>query len=305
MINIASVVTHNYVERALTMFNSMLSFRDDCHLDLLVINGLRQDCNINLKNVKLHHIDDFYDHPTFGLQYRSIVARHSQPIKRPTLIDRHDYLRWSLKSVFVNILLEDYDRVYFCDHDLHFYEDFSFLDDDAEGKSICLSPHWRTIKHTADVEWEYNFRHGLYNGGFFIVNKSGKEILDWWSEMCSFKCTADELDSTYVDQKYLDVVPLYFDDVHIIKHKGCNVAAWNRVHLERRVEEGRVTVDGHPIIFIHFSSVTEDHINLRKDFLLMEHHREYKEALLETRLNLLRNNGKHFTAGNIESTDLI
>lgn len=306
MINVASIVTQGYVERALTMFNSMYRFRDDCHLDLLVVTGSKEDTLINLKNVRIHHVSDYYDHPKHGPVYRLTIANHSDIVEdRPTLIALNDYLRWSLKPLFVNILLERYEKVFFCDHDLYFYNDFSFLDELSTGKSICLSPHWRNIYPTVENEWEYNFRHGLYNGGFFITTHKGQPILDWWAEMCANRCTADEKDSTYVDQKYLDVVPLYFEDVESIVHKGCNVAAWNRTYLKRLMKNNELTVNGDPIIFIHYSPVTMKHIEHGIDPLLMDHYNEYKGAMLETRIELIRNDLSHFTTGLVTGQELI
>lgn len=307
MINVASIVTRGFVERALTMFESMYQYRDDCHLDLLVINRNKEDTMINLKNVTLHHVSEFYDHPEYGNIYRLIIANHSRVVKnRPKLISHNDYLRWSLKPVFVNILLEKYDRVFFCDHDLFFYNNYDFLDEWSADRAICLSPHWRTIYPTVEMEWEYNFKHGLYNGGFFIATRLGRPILDWWSEMCVHKCTANESDATYVDQKYLDVVPLYYDNVGIIKHKGCNVAAWNRTYLKRGIKDGQTVVNGYPIIFIHYSPVTIKHISDNIDPLLQQHYREYQDALLDTRTELMRNDLTHFTTGSVATgKDLI
>jgi lipopolysaccharide biosynthesis glycosyltransferase len=306
MINIASIVTQNYVEQALTMFNSMLKYRKDCHIDILVVTGTKQDTQINLKNVTLHHISDFYDHPKFGTLYRLTIARPgTTPETRPTIIALNDYLRWSLKPIFSRILLEQYDRVFFCDHDLYFYKDFTFLDKEAEGKTICLSPHWRTINYTVENEMEFNFRHGLFNGGFFIVNKSGAHILDWWAEMTANKCTALENDPTYVDQKYLDIVPIYFNDVHVIKHKGCNVAAWNRSYNKRTIVNNEVRAGNDEIIFIHYSPVTIKQIENGMDHLLQEHYDQYKSAIIETKIQLTKNNLNHLTTRPITGTNLV
>lgn len=306
MINVASIVTQNYVGQTLTMFNSMLKHRDDCHLDVLVVTGTKKDTQINLKNVTLHHISDFYDHPKFGALYRLTIARHGvvhEP--RPSIIAANDYLRWALKPLFTRILLENYDRVFFCDHDLFFYKDFTFLDEKAKNKTICLSPHWRTIHYTLENEMEYNFRHGLFNGGFFISNRSGVNILDWWAECTANKCTANENDPTYVDQKYLDVVPIYFEDVHIIKHKGCNVAAWNRSHNKRTIINNEVRVGNDEIIFIHYSPITIKHIENGLDHLLQEHYELYKSAIIETKVYLARNDMNHFTTSTVSAANLV
>lgn len=293
MINVACIVTKKYVERALTMFNSMLGFRDDMHLHILIVNSKKESTHLNFKNVSIYHLYDYYDHPKHGLAYRCTVAQHGLYKPSPELISRYDYLRWALKPVFVNILLEDYDKVFYCDNDLHFYNDFSFLDELSDHKTMCVSPHWRTIRHNIDGEWEYNYKHGLYNGGFFIVTKAGQPILNWWSEMCIHRCTADN-DPTYVDQKYLDVVPLYFDNVEIIRHKGCNVAAWNLTYSRRQLKNGKVMCGGDDIVFIHYSPVTIKNIENGKDHLLLNHYNEYKSAIIHTRTEMVRNQMSEF-----------
>lgn len=291
MIHVCSIVTLNHVDKALAMFNSMLEYQE-CFLHLLIVDG-QPNHTLSFKNVKIYHLEQLANHPTCGRAIRQIMAKHGRPpIEAPSIISQRDYLRWALKPVFVLSLIE-YETVVYCDCDLYFYNDFKFLVDDGSKHSISLSPHWRTIYHSTNDEWRYNFRHGLYNGGFFIATKEGTPILEWWSDMCATECSADNPD-TYVDQRYLDVVPLYFDNVCVIHHKGCNVAAWNRQYLERQTtNDGIVQVSGQDIIFIHYSPITITDILNEKDEYLTRHWQKYKEALLEIRTYLLRNNQQH------------
>jgi hypothetical protein len=152
---------------------------------------------------------------------------------------------------------------------------------------MMVSPHWRNIYHSTTHEWRFNFEHGLYNSGFFIITRKGKTILDWWTEMCNHECTASS-HYTYVDQRYLDIVPLYFPDVRIIQHKGCNVAAWNHQYLPRTISDETVLVAGQPIIFIHYSPVTITTIESGTDHHLTNHLQQYFNTLKETRILLLR-----------------
>lgn len=295
MIRVASIVTSDYVESALTMFQSMRQFIPDCTLDLLVVSHHKQYPSCNIPHVQIHCIEDFCDHPELGQLFRLALNNYSQSdCELPAHIGPLDYLRWSVKPLFSNILLEKYHKIFFCDHDLYFYSDFSFLDELSEGKSICLSPHWRTIYHSYGREWQYNYRHGVFNGGFFIVSRAGKKIMDWWAEMCLFRCSAS-CEYTYVDQKYLDLVPLYFDDVEVIKHKGCNVADWNRTYLERKQTPDGVMVGGQPIVFIHYSRVTVESIRGGDDHLLHDHLVEYEKQLEKTRMFLIHAGLPKFT----------
>ena len=59
----------------------------------------------------------------------------------------------------------------------------------------------------------------------------------------------------HVDQKWMDLVPGFFDGVYILKHPGYNVAYWN-LH-SRRVDllDGRIMVNSEPCYFFHFSGL--------------------------------------------------
>lgn len=290
MIYISSIVTLDHVDKALTMFGSMCEHQE-CFLHLLIVDNHQQ--TLNLKNVQLYKLDDLINHQTFGKDVRAAVARHNHaPPDRPTIIAPKDYVRWALKPIFANILLEQHESIVYCDSDLFFYNDYKFLIDDAADCSMLVSPHWRNIYHSTTHEWRFNFEHGLYNGGFFLVTRKGKRILNWWTEMCNHECTASS-PTTYVDQRYLDVVPLYFPDVQTIMHKGCNVAAWNHQYLPRTAQNGTVLVADNPIIFIHYSPITIATIKSGIDHYLTNHLRQYYEALAETRAFLLR--GQHQT----------
>ncbi len=263
------------------MFASMHEYRDS-FLHLLVINRGAQ-LDLGLQNVKLYSLEDLQRHPIRGREVSNIVGKHGiWTADRPSNIHHQDYLRWALKPVFANILLERHDHIFYCDCDLYFYQDWQFLVDECKPYSMALSPHWRTIYQTTNQEWKYNFEHGFYNGGFFSVTKSARPILDWWSDSCLTECSASSK-TTYVDQRYLDAVPIYFDNIHIIKHKGCNVAAWNHTYLTREVVDGQVLVNGDPIIFIHYSPVTKRTIETCIDDHLSHHYEQYQKSLLETR----------------------
>ena len=64
----------------------------------------------------------------------------------------------------------------------------------------------------------------------------------------------------FVDQKWIDLAPSYFDGVKIFKHPGCNTAYWN-IHERRIIQEqdGSYGVENsgavHELIFFHFSGI--------------------------------------------------
>lgn len=304
-VHVATIITADHLDKAYAMLESLRQFQD-AHLHILVVN---------------HHFDPLdpprHEHVSFyrpneifegdiGRLNRISFMKHSKiDSERPTIIAPLDYLRWALKPGFVHFLLEfKADEVVFCDCDLFFYADPIEILEYASQKTITISPHWRTIHNVTTDEIQYNFRHGLYNGGFFITTQDGKEVLEWWAEMCCVECSASS-ETTYVDQKYLDLVPLYFDNVGVIRHKGYNVAAWNLNYLPRTLDDdGKVRIDGDELIFIHFSPITIKWIENGFDYQLTEPLAQYRDALAKHRMNFYREGRQKYMSESI-STEVI
>lgn len=291
--HIATIITPNHLDKAYTMLESLRRFRD-VHLHVLIVNQyFRPFEPPEHDHVTFYRPDDIFEGP-MGRINRISFTKYSQIAKnRPAIIAPQDYLRWALKPGFVRSLLEKMAMVTFCDCDLFFYNDPAEVLEYASDKAITVSPHWRTINSVSTDEIQYNFRHGLYNGGFFIATQAGNKILEWWAERCCVECSATS-ETTYVDQKYLDLVPLYFDDVGVIKNKGYNVAAWNLNYLRRTVENGKVLVDGDEIVFIHYSPITISLIENGLDYQLTEHLMQYKDALTKQRIDFYRQEKQKF-----------
>jgi hypothetical protein len=296
MTHVATIVTHNHIDQALALYTSMKKFQD-ITLHILIVNPHREKLDQLRKvvgdSVQIHLTEELTTDHEVGLTSRYIIAKYSflslEDMAFPDHINVNDYLRWSLKSVFVQTLLRKCPHILYCDCDLYFYSDFDFLLKQFEQSQILLSPHWRVIRPITDNDYKFNFIHGIYNAGFVGLRNDATDMLAWWAEMVSMECSADaSMHGTYVDQKYLDIVPLYFDDVHIIRHKGCNVAGWNVKHLKREVKGDKVFVEGDPLVFVHFSPVTISNIESGIDIGLADAYREYQAELKAQRLNLMR-----------------
>jgi hypothetical protein len=63
----------------------------------------------------------------------------------------------------------------------------------------------------------------------------------------------------HFEQRWLDLVPAFFEDVHVVRDPGFNVGHWNLP--ERRVASSgeSFTVDGQPCRFVRFSGFEPDH----------------------------------------------
>ena len=84
----------------------------------------------------------------------------------------------------------------------------------------------------------------------------------------------------FVDQAYLDLLPIYFESVKILRHRGCNVANWNQIECQREENQpGVITINGFPLVFIHFTASTIRGIEAGDDPLLRDHLARYRAAL--------------------------
>jgi hypothetical protein len=193
-------------------------------------------------------------------------------------------LRWGFKSLFLIKLLKDgYDSVIYLDNDIYFYSSPDFLFEELQSNSILLTPHFYPADPQKDQNWmEANLRVGLYNGGFIGANKNGIPALQWWANACIYNIKKSYRRGLFDDQKYLDLFPILFENVKILKHKGCNVAGWNIETSPRSLDpENKVILEGKwPLIFIHFNYYTIQTITQKKDPELESCWKDYHGLLL-------------------------
>jgi hypothetical protein len=181
-------------------------------------------------------------------------------------------LRWALKPVLIAWLLDNgLEKIIYTDCDIQFYSDYKFLFDELDKINVLLTPHWRSSDPLLD---EFNFMqlyiYGLYNAGFVGVNSRSIEAMNWWARANLFICEVNSSKGQFVDQTHLNLLPVYFDGVEVLKHRGCNVAGWNLIECKRTLQEnGSVLInDKWPVVFVHYSEATFYFIQHNQDPLL-------------------------------------
>jgi len=169
-----------------------------------------------------------------------------------------DKLRWALKPVFTKFLLESgYDQVMYVDNDIYFYSSPDFLFEKLLTSSFLITPHFYKSNPNKDQNWlEANYRVGLYNAGFFAVNRTAIPILDWWANCCAYNVKKAYWRGLFDDQKYLDLVPVIFENVEVVKHRGCNFAGWNCDEVALNFKEEVLYIDNDKLVFIHFAQLS-------------------------------------------------
>jgi 4-hydroxybenzoate polyprenyltransferase len=200
--------------------------------------------------------------------------------------DDRDKIRWCLKPVFMHYLLDKgiADSVLYVDNDVFFFEPFFNLYDFVGSCGVWLTPHWRCMDPFKDAHvFKDSFKDGMFNAGFVGASRNGKNILEWWAMANSFMCEKNRPEGLWDDQKYLDMLPVRFANVGIVRHMGCNVAVWNKQDCRREAGADGVLINGEfPVVFIHFTNDTMQDIEFDKyggDPLLKPYLEEYKRSI--------------------------
>lgn len=153
----------------------------------------------------------------------------------------------------------DCDQVIYFDPDIAVFSPLEDLLSNFDHSDILITPHQLRPEKvfSAIAENEIAFlRHGSYNLGFLGVKNSpnGQEFIDWWAARCLDFCYSETEYGLYTDQRWIDLVPSFFNGVNVLKNPGYNVANWNLSNrdVQGKLEE-QVTVNGSPLCFYHFS----------------------------------------------------
>lgn len=162
-----------------------------------------------------------------------------------------------MKPVFLKQLLGTAEKVIYVDNDIYFFSDPVSLFDKLDTNQALLTPHFYASDPVKEQNWlEANFRVGLYNAGFFGASKDATALLDWWAKCCLYAIKKSFWRGLFDDQKYLDLLPVIFEKVGLLKHKGCNVAGWNYKNYAVTRHNKSFFLNGDPLVFIHFAELS-------------------------------------------------
>jgi hypothetical protein len=163
---------------------------------------------------------------------------------------------FTCKPALIGFLLQTnprVDRLTYLDADLYFFADHSLLNDEIAASSIAI------IEHRFTSNLQYLARTGRYNAGWISIKRdsTGLACVEWWRQRCIEWCYDTPDNGRYGDQGYLDEFRRLFGSVVSIAHKGANLAPWNIGNFKIGLVDGRVVVDGEPLVFFHFHGLRQ------------------------------------------------
>jgi hypothetical protein len=151
------------------------------------------------------------------------------------------------------------DKLIYLDPDIAVFNSLDALSELLDDHPILLTPHQVQPEQTLDaiVDNEIcSLKHGVYNLGFLAIRNEGqgRDFVNWWRDRLLHFCYDDIPNGLFTDQRWCDLAPAFFDELHIIRAPEYNVATWNLAHRDVvMTRDGTIHVDGAPLRFYHFT----------------------------------------------------
>jgi hypothetical protein len=207
----------------------------------------------------------------------------------------------SIKPFVFHHLFErhGYAKVLYLDPDMYVYRDLEPIFAMLHEHFLVLTPHMLEMA-TSDrgaISEETILFVGAYNLGFAGLNSSpdGRRVVDWWKTRLAKKGYADRWDALHVDQKWMDLLPGFFDrGVLVSRHPGINVSHWNMHERELTAADGEYRVNGQPLLVFHFSGFDPKRPDLitgphKQTLVTLENRPAYRPLFEDYAAHLLRN----------------
>jgi len=168
----------------------------------------------------------------------------------------------AVKGPVLNKLLDEgAEKVVYLDPDIAVFGDLSPIVEMLDDNDILLTPHQLDPDDSRGAIFDNeicSLKHGIFNLGFVAVanRPEGRRFAKWWGQRLTDFCHDDLPNGIFVDQKWCDLAPGFFDNLKVIRDPGYNVASWNLSQRKISVDDqGNILVNGAPIRFFHFTKL--------------------------------------------------
>jgi hypothetical protein len=231
------------------MYGSLKDHTSDFHLYIFAFDDLTYEILLDLKldRVTVISLNEF-------------ETEELKEVKKER--SKAEYC-WTCTPSVISYVLENYNvpDCTYIDSDLFFYAD----------PSVLISEMLRHKKDVLITEHRFSYLPRLYEekrAGRFCVQfmtftnaESSLTVLDKWRKQCINWCYARHEDGKFGDQKYLDVWPVTYRNIHILEHQGGGVAPWNlgsySFYRDSNSITGKVRKTGllFEVVFYHYQYV--------------------------------------------------
>lgn len=244
-----SIVTRSHIPFARVLFDSLRRSYPHMPMFLVLADEPAGDCSCG-ENVEIIPVSEMN------------VPELENMLRRYTNTE----LCVALKPFAITEVLRrsgaELDGALYLDSDLYFISPMEELEREVDaGAGIILTPHLNAPMMNGRTSDLTMLRCGVFNMGFayFANTPSVRALLDWWGGWLRHFCYEDFSAGLFGDQKWMDLLPCFTDELKVLRHNGYNVAYWNIDQRPLTRSGGVWLAGGEPLRFLHFSVPQLEH----------------------------------------------
>ena len=289
-----TLCSNNYIPQAKLLVTSFLQHNSDYLFVLGLVDKKVNSLNYFFnKNVNVIECSDVL--PEQVLRH---MARQYKIVE----------LNTAVKPFYFAYLFTNYaaaEQIVYLDPDIYVYSSFEYIEGCLLKNNIVLTPHTCTpVQPDGKKPDDRSYlKYGIFNLGFLALGRSANTdaFLRWLTDRLYDYCYMEVDLGMYVDQLWINHVPVYFDNVYVTKHLGLNCAYWNLHERKFSIKDNAYFINEvFPLIFFHFSALDVNDINTisksqdrfsleeRKDLILLmnDYAKKLKAAKAEADYNV-------------------
>ena len=278
-----TICSNNYLAQAKILGDSLFDKNPDYKFIIGLCDELSEDIDYSFfENIEIVPVSQIN------------IYCFDEIIKKYNIIE----LNTSIKPSFFKYFIEKYkdlETIIYFDPDIQIMNTLVLLEKYLLEDDVLLTPHILKPIGVDNFSPSENLflNYGIYNLGFLALNPKSKNalsLLDWWEEK-TLKIGFNRVSAgLFVDQLWINLAPLFFDKVKVLREYGFNVAPWNlhERNVIHKVENEYIMEDNSKLVFYHFSSY-----NFTKPELFSKSYDRYNSVVLSKEIFELYNQYHH------------
>lgn len=215
MITLCTLFNTNYIDKGLTMYESIDRITNDFTLYVLCMDNRCYEILADLNRPRFIpiHLSDFETPELLKIKGERTMGEYC----------------WTCSSCLVDYVMHKYNPDYcaYIDSDLYFYDDVNTVVTEMQSRkaSVMIVGHRFNKCDREQMEWKV----GKYCVEFntFKNDKRGNALLTLWKKQCLDYCKCDGDGIHWADQKYLDNWVSDHEGVIETSNLGAGIAPWN------------------------------------------------------------------------------